>query len=58
MLTVSAEHAALGLDDVRAKVRRATADTLLVLDTCAGRHLLDLAMPDGLTVRPVGACAS
>jgi hypothetical protein len=58
VLTVSAEHAAIDVDDVRVMARRATTDTLLVLDTCAGWHLLDLAMPDGLTVRPVRAASA
>ena len=49
-LTVSAEHAAIDLDDVRALVFRATADALLVLDTCAGDPLIDLAVADSITV--------
>jgi hypothetical protein len=58
VLTVSAEHAAIDLDDVRGMARRTTIDILLVLDICAGQHHVDLAMPDGLIIRQVGTPTS
>ena len=58
VLSVSAEHAGVDVDEVRALVRRATAETVLVLDTCAGGHRLALAMPDGVSVCDVEAPAS
>lgn len=49
-LSVSAEHAAVDLDDIRALATWATADALIVLDTCAGDSLIDLAVPESMKI--------
>lgn len=55
VLTVNAVEAAVGLDDVRVTASRTTVDTVLLLDTCRGDHLLDRALPGHLAVYPLAA---